>query len=73
MWTSYMRILRARTDADIYTHMCSFHGESLCACLYAVFFSISYIPFAVSCVTVPSDLDLIFSRLSCAVRFDLHE
>jgi len=36
-----------------------------------VFLLFSYVPFAVSCVTVPGDLDLIFSRLSCAVRFDL--
>lgn len=41
MWT-YMRILRARTDADMYTHICNFH-ESLCACLYAVFFFLSLI------------------------------
>lgn len=57
------------------THICNFHGGTLCACLYVLFlFSILlYIPFTISCVTVPGDLDLIFSRLSCAVRFDLHE
>lgn len=72
IYTPYMRILRARANADIRTYAIFMTGLSVHVFML-YFFSISYIPFAVSCVTVPSDLDLIFSRLSCAVRFDLHE
>lgn len=74
IYTAYIRTLRARADADVRIYAILPWRDSLCMSLCAVFISYSLIyPFAVSCVTVPGDLDLIFSRLSCAVRFDLHE
>jgi len=72
---TYTYTPRARADAGIRVYALPPQRDSLCMSLLLVFSFVfllfSYVPFAVSCVTVPGDLDLIFSRLSCAVRFDL--
>lgn len=71
----------ARTYTQAYVYMRAYHGGGiLCACFTLVFFLLSLFlnyfsipsltcPLPVSCVTVPSDLDLTFSRLSLRCSF----
>jgi len=71
---AYIRTLRARADADVRIYATSMAGLSVHVFFMCCFYFLILLYTLCRILRhVPGDLDLIFSRLSCAVRFDLHE